>query len=440
MTNSSPYPTKLRLTNRAVDALAGQPDNVRARRYWDSEFPGLYLQFSRKGVASYCLRYTKLDGRDGDFTIGQAGIISAENARLSAKERMSALTLHGIDPVDARRAIRQEARSREDTTFGGIAEAFIAAKSKSREGKEPLEEVFFLRRYVIPRLGKIEITQINQQMVVQVVEEVQCDIARRAERKNANGKQTANGCHKAIRRIYRWAIAGDKATKNPADFPLLFPIKIKKRRGRLDEQRFASYWNALVENYRSSERTVVPLAIMIYMVTLQRPIDIARAYCSQFDFDKRTWIIPEGETKTGAEYFIPLSDLAAALIQKAFSLHNSDWLFPKSFRKEGRMCEASMTNAWRRARIALSGRGEVTDLDIELYDCRRFGRTQIRHKLKFDKDVAEAVINHHDAGRMDTRYDVFDFDDQVRCAQNAWSSEIMKMVGIDNAETFAATL
>lgn len=41
---------------------------------------------------------------------------------------------------------------------------------------------------------------------------------------------------------------------------------------------------------------------------------------------------------------------------------------------------------------------------------------------------------------MDTRYDVFDFDDQVRCAQNAWGSEIMKMVGIDNAETFAATL
>ena len=104
------------------------------------------------------------------------------------------------------------------------------------------------------------------------------------------------------------------------------------------------------------------------------------------------------------------------------------------------MCEASLTNAWRRARLALAKRDEVTDLDIELYDCRRFGRTQIQHKLKFDKDVAEGVINHHEEGRMDTRYDVFDLEDQIRCAQEAWGAEIMRMIGIKDAEAFAATL
>ncbi|MBI2248660.1 MAG: hypothetical protein HYU61_02005 [Brevundimonas diminuta] len=76
------------------------------------------------------------------------------------------------------------------------------------------------------------------------------------------------------------------------------------------------------------------------------------------------------------------------------------------------------------------------DTDVQLYDCRRFGRTQIRHKLGYDLDVAEAVINHHDNSKMETLYDVHDFDDQVRDAQESWGREIMRMVEIDRTDLF----
>ena len=80
----------------------------------------------------------------------------------------------------------------------------------------------------------------------------------------------------------------------------------------------------------------------------------------------------------------------------------------------------------------------LMDADVQLYVCRRFGRTQFRHKLGYDLDVAEAVINHHDNSKMETLYDVHDFDDQIRDAQESWGREIMKMIGIESVELFDA--
>ncbi|MNT69274.1 hypothetical protein D3C72_2075820 [compost metagenome] len=108
------------------------------------------------------------------------------------------------------------------------------------------------------------------------------------------------------------------------------------------------------------------------------------------------------------------------------------WLFPKAFGKPGHFAPAAMTSAWCDVRD--SYQTKLGEKDIEQYDCRRYGRTQIQHKLKFDKDVAEAVINHGDKGDIDQLYDVFEFADLVRDAQQAWGNEVMAMIGCDQVE------
>lgn len=432
MTKPNATKGNVRLTNGVVDAVRRLPAEQRKRRYWDAEFPPLYVQLSKKGAASYYFRYTKLDGGDGDYFIGPAEVVGAVAAREAARTKMSALHLHGIDPNEAKREMRQLARTVEERTFAAMAEAYIESKAKSRVGKRPLLETMFLRKYVVPILGKTNLVDVTEQQIVDMLHDVQSGVEARARRKNANGRSTANACHKAIKRVFRWAIRSKKAEKNPAAFERQFKQRTKKRKGRLTEERFAIFWSALLAKYNGSNRSFISLAIMIYMVTLQRPVDVARARRADFDLEKRTWMIPDDRTKTEEEYFIPLSDLAVALVREAFRRTDSEWLFPKAFGKEGHTGAPALTSGW--CDIRDRHRTALGDSDIELYDCRRYGRTQIRHKLKFDKDVAEAVINHTEKGDIDTLYDVFEFEDLVREAQKAWGTEVMRMVNCTDLE------
>lgn len=364
------------------------------------------------------MRYTKLDGRDGDFAIGSPSFISADAARATAKERMADLTLNGVDPVEARRQGRQQAMVEEvDNSFRAVADAYLEAKAKRREGKPQLPEVTYLRKHVYPVLGNMDINAIKQSDIVALIDGIKLGVLKRRARKRATGTTTANSTHKAIKRVFKYAVATERATRNPAAFQGM-ANKVPKRRGRLNDERFKLYWDEMLKACLDTDRPAVALAVMIYMVTLQRPVDVARARRKEINFETRTW--RPSETKTGVEYFVPLSDLAVALMKEAFKRSDSEWLFPKAFGRNGHMIQASLTNCWFRVRNHLEENGMLMDADVQLYDCRRFGRTQIRHKLGYDLDVAEAVINHHDNSKMETLYDVHDFDEQIREAQAAW--------------------
>lgn len=417
--------SKLRLTNRAADALAVPGDRV--LRHWDTECPQFYLRVTTAGTASYYLRYTKADGRDGDYQIGLANRVPTENARAVARAKLAAWTLHGIDPVKERKEARTEARTKGDRTLAVMIEAYIARKSKLRGGK-PLSEWFMLRSYVVPALGDLDINQISEQRVIDTLEDIRIGVADRAARKNANGKSTAAQCHKGLKRFYKWAVASEFATKNPADFRGLFKGGGKKRYGKMDEDRFSKFWQAMRIKHLESSTSTLPLATMLYMATLQRPIDICQARKQDIDLRTKTWIIPDFLTKTGVEYFIPLSDAALAIINEAMRIHDGDVLFP-GHRGGERISEASMTGCWSRVRKALLDQGAIEDIDVELYDCRRYGRTYIEMTLKFSEAVAEGVINHHSASRMESRYNVHNYNDEVRAAQTAWGNAASKFCG-----------
>ena len=429
--------TDVRLTNKLVDALSALPPEMRARRYWDTECSSLFLQFSKKGTASYVMRYTKLDGTPGEFAIGPADILSADAARAACKERLSALILNGVDPVEARRAARTQARDKQDTTFRGIAEDYLARKMKLRNAKgktRKLAEIDLLRRLIYPILGAIDITKINQDMVQEALEEIEIGVLKRRRAAEFSGRTTAVSCHKAMKRVWKYALAKELAIRNPADFTCADDTPVK-RRGRMDDDRLKVLWHHLQAGYVGGARCVAPLVIMIYMTTLQRPVDIARARRADIDLAARTW--RPKQTKTAVPYFVPLSDLACALISHAMTLSESEWLFPKQSKKsDGHMLETSMGNYWFNLRKRLVKDGVIPDDDINQYDCRRYGRTQLVHKLGFSNEVAELVINHHRKSDISTLYDVYDFEPDIRKAQEAWGNDLAKLCNIDIEHLF----
>lgn len=421
---TTPIPTRLRLSNRVIDDLIALPPDRRARRYWDTSVPGMCLQFSRAGTPSFVLRYTKLDGSDGDYAIGKADRVTIDSARAAAKAALNDLEARDIDPVEARRQLRVDARAPKLTTFGDIMEDYIESKVALKPDAAEHDDVYFLRRYVYPEFGSRKFDTITVQCVIDLLTAIKNQVAVRNCRKGANGKTTANVCHRAIKRVYRRAVNKEIAARNPGDFPCLFPIRREKRRGRLDEYRFNLYWEVLAQRCERKAWRRIPLAITLYMLTLQRPIDIARAKRDHFDLDRRMWSIPKEYTKTGYPYHIPLSEPVFRLIRAVMATSESEYLFPGN-QSRRHLNEQSLSAAWARYRNQLIASGTLEDKDIELYDCRRYGRTQIRKKLGFTNEVAEAVINHvgedHSPSQL---YDVGEMLPDMALAHAAWSAEV----------------
>lgn len=128
---------------------------------------------------------------------------------------------------------------------------------------------------------------------------------------------------------------------------------------------------------------------------------------------------------------MPLSLLAVKLFKKALSLHNHSWVFPNEvgdgpIRHDGpkqrwiRVRERSVTTAKRN--------GETSPLaTVQLYDCRRLGRTLMVDQLGITPAIAEACINHAPDRSMQNRYYVGNTSEEVRRAMNLWGAEVERL-------------
>jgi hypothetical protein len=66
---------------------------------------------------------------------------------------------------------------------------------------------------------------------------------------------------------------------------------------------------------------------------------------------------------------------------------------------------------------------------VQLYDCRRLGRTLLVRELGVSPVIAEACINHAPDRSMRTRYDVGENIGDVRQAMELWGDEVERLVG-----------
>jgi integrase len=417
--------TRVRLTRKVVhDALERGPGE--RRRIWDSEISNLYLLITEAGHVGYYVRYSKLSGVKGDFAIGRASVLTPEEARESARSVLADLILNGVSPVERRKQRREEARRQRLQTFSAMVDQFwidVSYKPGTVAGWKSS-----LRRHILPRLGKRPVAEVSSAEIRTVLVAIQADIAvrRRSCKKTADGRRQANICHDVIRRIFSHAIKLLEASwPNPAAFPHIFDERPQKRRA-LSDQRLAAIWRGLSAVEGTAEARAI--GCKLHLLTLQRPCDIIRAKLSDFDWEKAEWRPRAEATKTGEEYFVPLSSESDRLFRRLFEISGSEWALPS----EKNLQESAAENILRETFIAVRERlfadGDLDTNDIDLYDGRRFGRTLIRKRLKFDKEVAERVINHKRGGDLSNLYDVDDYADEIRAAQLAWSAEVIKIV------------
>jgi Arm domain-containing DNA-binding protein len=95
-----------KLTKRFVDSVAVPKAGAADVVIWDSDLPGFGLRVKASGVRSYMLQYRNASGRSRRVTVGQHGVLTAEQARNHARGLLAVGRRGGGDKMWTRQNVK----------------------------------------------------------------------------------------------------------------------------------------------------------------------------------------------------------------------------------------------------------------------------------------------------------------------------------------------
>ncbi len=177
------------------------PSGVRRIDYFDAELPGFLLEVRPSGGKTYYQRYRDSRGRERQFKIGSARVLTLRQARIKARSILAEAVL-GKDPQKERELLR------EIPTLAQFVHTSYLPFAKTAKRSWRTDETV-LRIHILPRLGRLPVDQISCQQVAELLRHMR-------EQQYASG--TTNRVLVLLRYIFnlakKWGIAG--VSHNPA--------------------------------------------------------------------------------------------------------------------------------------------------------------------------------------------------------------------------------
>ena len=294
--------------------------------FWDTITTGYLLEVRPSGGRTYALRYFDDGGRQRQHKIGRYEDISFDQARKMAK-RLRAEVVMGGDPA-ARKEVKKAV-----LLYADLAEQHLAHAKTYQRSYDTTE--MYMRRHIVPRWGKVRLTDIGSQ-----------DVTAWLAEKAAEGLAPATV--EKIRVIFsrsfelarQWKMAGAEINRI-RDVP--------RRRFSNARGRFLSAKEAerLFKALDASESPQLKSIVMLLLLTGARKTELLTAEWRHVDLERRAWFIPT--SKTGKPRYVPLSQAAMDVIEALPRWEDCPWLLPNpSTRKP----YTDIKHPWENARAA----------------------------------------------------------------------------------------
>ena len=301
-----------------------------------SDGGGLFLLVKPTGVKAWRWKY-RLGGKEGLFAVGSfplMGLADARRARDAARE----LVDRGINPAHQRREeqrqniAKTEARRRDaEGAFGKVAAAWLAEGKPVWAVTTYQQKASRVKRYVLPALGALPITQIGAAEIRTALED--CRQAGAWAAVNVKGDLSA---------IFDYAVTRGLVDANPLPgLRALVRIPQSESKAALTLPQLREFF-AKLRAYHGYPETVACLRLIT--LTACRPGEAADAEWSEFDFEARLWRRPAEKMKARREHVFPLSTHAVSLLEQLHMITGSGrYLFPHRdhpdmFATVGRLC------------------------------------------------------------------------------------------------------
>lgn len=364
-----------KLTKIVIDKARYDPAGSQVQYVWDSTVQGFGVRFYPSGKKSFVIQY-RIDGRLRFMILGQYGKLTLDEAQKLAIIKI-AETLSGKDPAKDRREARHTL-----STMPTLQEVFnYYIERPSFQSKSLSHTTGFtkkLQRYVLPKLGRMKIKEVQRRDVRLILE----DIA------DAGKHPLAKSVLAFTRILLNFAVDQEYLDHNPCE-RIKLDLNIQARDRVLDEDEIRIFWNSLPNIGVCPQ---VQLALKLQLVTAQRIGEIAKARWEHIDLKKGIWTIPRENVKNRkADHLIPLSGLATELIEALSQYRDtSGWLLPSPSKHGVHVRATTMSRAiWQ-------GRKEGGFKDLPRFtphDLRRTTATMLSRE-EVERSYIKQILNH----------------------------------------------
>jgi integrase len=400
---SSADGSETRRAMRLIGKLTSLSVRQARRRGLYGDGGGLFLQVSENGAKSWVFRFKKAD-RLRVMGLGPAHTITLAEARDRARECRK-LRLDGIDPIEARRAERAQAKldAAKAVTFAECADAYITAhKAGWRNPKHAAQWPATLATYVNPTFGELPVQAIDTALVTRVMEPIW-----------TKKPETASRVRGRIESILDWATArGYRQGENPARWrghlENLLPRRSKVRRVEHHAALPYSELSAFMLALRQQEG-VAARALEFTILTAARTGEVIGARWEEINIAERLWSVPVERMKAGREHRVPLCGKALEIVEEMRAI-GGNFIFPGG--KRGKpLSNMAMTMLLRRM-----GHGDQT-----VHGFRSTFRDWAAERTNFPAEVAEMALAHAVTDKVEAAYRRGDLFEKRRALAEAWA-------------------
>lgn len=356
---------------------------------------GLWLVKRDDGGGQWVLRVT-VYGRRREMGLGSLADVSLREAR-DAADRARAVVRSGKDPIREREKDREDG-IRNMHRLADIARDAFEARNAELKGDGVNGRWFSpLELHVLPKLGKVPVSEINQRDIRDTLAPIWHD--------------KADTARKALNRL---SICLRHAAALGLDVDLQATEKAKALLGKTrhkPEHIPAMSWQDVPAFYASlSDGSVTHLALRLLILTAARSRPLRFMQESEIDGD--IWTIPgegmKGRRDATRDFRVPLSSEARAVIAEARTVAVGGFLFPNV---RGRGVISDMTLARHMERLGLEARphGFRTSL-----------RTWLAETTDVSREVAEKILSHTVGTAVERAYQRSDLIEQRRVFMERW--------------------
>jgi len=326
-----------RITNTAVLTTVCPPGKKKITLF-DDALTGFVCEVRRTGGKTYALRFNDERGKQCQLKIGDASVLTADQARKVA-QRHKARTLIGENPQEERKVKRQI------PTLAELAPRYLEHVRGYKRAPEIDERV--LRLHLLPRFGKLHLDEFQQADIIDWLN---------AQAKAGKSQATVNRWQVTLSHMFRlaaeWGIPG--AERNP-----LKGAKLKEPNNKKERFLTAEEITRLRAAMEQSPNPMLAPIVTLLLLTGCRKRELLDAKWDQFDLERKSWRIPM--SKSGKARHVPLSDEALKVLEALPRFRNCAHVVPnvKTMKPHG-----SIFNAWNTARK----RAGLPD--VRMHDCR----------------------------------------------------------------------
>jgi integrase len=366
----------------------------------------LYLRVAPGGSRQWMFRYTALDGRPHDMSLGAAHTFTLAEARERATEARK-LRADGVDPLDHKRARTAALRAADAKamTFRQCAEGFIRDnESEWTSARHRDEWQVTLSRYAFPLLGSLPVEAIDTPLVLKVVKPLW-------ERIPVTAKRLLG----RIENVLGWATVHHyRHGDNPARWRghLEHALPALSKVARIEHHAALPY--AQVGGFMAKLRedsSVGSWCLQFITLTAGRMGEALGAGWSELDVANRVWVVPPRRMKGGREHRVPLSEPAIAVLDAMQAIRHNDWVFPGA--REGRPIGENTVG-----RLAKAAAGGDT---TTVHGLRSTFRDWCSERTSFPREVAEMALAHAIPNAVEAAYRRGDLFDKRRKLMAAWA-------------------